>query len=123
MTTPAIPESLTHLLNAELLPKELAERLFLEFIRQACPMIDPAPFVPAKHIEIMCEALSEASRLKIQFLINVPPRQYQEPRRPHSLELATQPSVICVSPLRGDRLESGTFWGNFTLSAHRHRGS
>lgn len=96
--------------------KELCERSLYFFVKSAWPIIDPAPFVPARHIEVMCEALEKASRREIQrLLINVPPGSAKSLvccvffvawtwiRHPeerficgsHSLKLATIHSVLC----------------------------
>ncbi len=56
--------------------RELATRMFREFVRQAWPVVEPAtPFVPGWHIDAIIEHLEAMSRGQIRnLLINVPPR-------------------------------------------------
>src|SRR5262245_20677668 len=52
-----------------------AERSLLEFVRQAWHVVEPdQPFVPGKHIELICAHLEAVTRGEIpNLLINVPP--------------------------------------------------
>ncbi len=55
--------------------RELASRHLSEFIRLLWRQIDPGPFVPGWHIEVICDHLEAVSRGEIRkLLITVPPR-------------------------------------------------
>ena len=53
----------------------MAKRSLIEFVQEAWPLIDPAPFQNNWHIEAICEHLQAVTEGKIRRLvINVPPR-------------------------------------------------
>jgi predicted phage terminase large subunit-like protein len=55
--------------------RELGRRSFHDFYIMAWPYIDPAPFVPGKHIRIITHHLQRAARREIlKLLICIPPR-------------------------------------------------
>lgn len=63
---------LTRRIEAE---RELGRRSFHDFYLMAWPYMDPAPFVPGKHIRVICYHLQLAARREIrQLLICIPPR-------------------------------------------------
>lgn len=56
------------------LDRLLAERSLIEFIRQAWPIVESAPFIDNWHISAICEHLEAVTRGQIpKLLINVPP--------------------------------------------------
>jgi predicted phage terminase large subunit-like protein len=55
--------------------RELGKRSFHDFYLMAWPYIDPAPFVPGKHIRVITYHLQLAARQQIrQLLVCIPPR-------------------------------------------------
>jgi predicted phage terminase large subunit-like protein len=73
---------------AHLLEVSLAEDSLREFIAQAWPEVEPAPFVPGWHIDAICEHLQAAQSRQIRdLLITIPPR--------HSKSLLTSVFFPC----------------------------
>jgi hypothetical protein len=55
--------------------RALAERSLADFIRLLWRRIDPAPFIPGWHIELICAELEAVNRGEVRkLLITVPPR-------------------------------------------------
>ncbi len=61
--------------TAEDLDQAIAERSLFEFEKQAWRVIEPTPFVPGWHIEVVCNHLEAVTRRVIRnLIINIPPR-------------------------------------------------